>query len=112
MLQVWRAHLAVQDTADVHETGGACTAPGHLQGCIYHISPNTPWNFMIFVAFCSVCVCPLDSATCLCSPALCVAGRVFRACLRRVLNARLMRTRPDRGGIEPADKITAGLTQS
>ena len=111
MLQVWRVHLAVQDTAGVHKTGGACTAAlDHLQGDIYHISPNTPRNSVIFVAFFSVCACPSYSVTCLCSPALCVAGRVFRACLRRVLNARLMRTRPDRGEIEPADKITAGFT--
>ena len=85
MLQVWRAHLAVQDTADVHETDGACTAPGHLQGCIYHISPNTPRNFMIFVAFCSVCVCPLNPATCLCSLVLWEVWSGFRLCLRRVL---------------------------
>ena len=112
VLQVWRAHLAVQDTAGVHETGGACTAPEHLQGCIYHISPNTPWNFVIFVAFFSVCVHLSYSGTFLCTLALCAAGSVFRACLRRVLNARLMRTRPDRGEIEPTDKITARLTQN
>ena len=110
MLQVWRAHLAVQDTADVHKTSGACTALGHLWRLICYISPNTAWNFMISVAFFSVRSCLLYSGIYLCTLSLCAAGRVFRACLRRVLNARLMRTRPDRGEIEPADKITAGFT--
>ena len=88
MLQVWRAHLALQDTADVHETGGACTAPGHLQGCIYHISPNTPQNFMIFVAFCSVFVCTLDSATCHLFVLSSTVGGM--ECVQTVLKTRLM----------------------
>ena len=35
MLQVWRAHLALQDTADVHETGGACTSAKMYLTCAF-----------------------------------------------------------------------------